>query len=186
MKYASIDIETTGLNDKYCQVIEFGAVLDDLNDLRPLDLLPRFHAYVLHNIYVGEPYALAMHAEIFRRIAKLEPPFKYVHETALGEEFAKWLVCQGHDPDAKLNVAGNNFGGFDNKFLAKLPSFYSRVKLHHRFIDPAILFLDPSKDKAMPGLEECLKRANKDSEVTHTAVEDALQVIKLVRTTVVN
>ena len=33
MKYCSIDLETTGLNPKTSDIIEFGAVLDDLEKL---------------------------------------------------------------------------------------------------------------------------------------------------------
>jgi len=54
MKYVSIDIEATGLDHTYCQMIEFGAVLDDLRHQRPLDELPQFHCYVLRDKYVGE------------------------------------------------------------------------------------------------------------------------------------
>ena len=41
MKYISIDLETTGLSSETCEVIEFGAVLDDLTTLQPIESLPK-------------------------------------------------------------------------------------------------------------------------------------------------
>ena len=37
MLYCSIDIETTGLNPKTCDIVQFAAVLDNLADPQPLD-----------------------------------------------------------------------------------------------------------------------------------------------------
>ena len=44
MIYVSIDIETTGVDPKIHDIVEFGAVIDDLANPQPLDKLPRFHA----------------------------------------------------------------------------------------------------------------------------------------------
>ena len=78
MQYVSIDIETTGLDEYTCDTIEFGAIIDNLNFQKPFDELPKFHAYVVLPRYQGEPYALSMHAEIFRRIANREEPYEYL------------------------------------------------------------------------------------------------------------
>ena len=75
MRYASIDIETTGLDLSYCQMLEFGCVLDDME--APVENLPTFHCYILRPYYTGDPYALAMHSTIFKRIANLEPGYNY-------------------------------------------------------------------------------------------------------------
>ena len=37
MKYASIDIETTGLDPETCAIIEIGIILDDLAERKPVD-----------------------------------------------------------------------------------------------------------------------------------------------------
>ena len=65
--YVSIDIETSGIDPKTCEIIEFAAVLDDLSCAHPpsVDRLPSFHCYLAKDSYTGEPYALSMHSTIF-------------------------------------------------------------------------------------------------------------------------
>ena len=62
--YVSIDIETTGLDWRTCQIIEIGAVIDDFKTA--IVDLPTFRCYVDQGLFYGEPFALSMHAEIFR------------------------------------------------------------------------------------------------------------------------
>ena len=51
MKYVSIDIETTGLHEDECDIIEFGAVIDDLRVMAPISKLPVFHCYFIKEFY---------------------------------------------------------------------------------------------------------------------------------------
>ena len=79
MRLVSIDLETTGLDPRCCDIIEFGAVAFDSDkpDI-PVEELPTFHAYIVRAVYQGEPFALGMHAAIFKRIADREPGFTYL------------------------------------------------------------------------------------------------------------
>lgn len=195
--YISLDLESTGLDPQSCQIIEIGAVLDDLSKSVPLEKLPSFHAYVLpyqgqwvpglgggSNLLTGEPFALAMNHEIISRIAKQEEQYTYLEYEELAEAFAKWvnsLVEDGYLTSTKITVAGKNFAGFDKLFLAQVPGWNDYVKIHHRSIDPAVLYWNPMTDQNLPSLEECLKRAGCEKSVSHTAVEDAKDVIRLIR-----
>ena len=58
MKYVSIDIETTGLDPETCQILQVGAVIEDTQNLLPLEELPKFNCIVEHPAYTGSPYAL--------------------------------------------------------------------------------------------------------------------------------
>lgn len=184
MRYVSIDIETTGLDPEYCQIIEFAAVIDDLKKQRPLDELPRFQTYLWHERYTGEPYALSMHSETFKKLSNWKSMKERVcTATSLFPVFHSFLATHGYkvhplSNTIKINAAGKNFSGFDKNFLDKLPN--SHVTFHHRSIDPAILYLDPFDDE-MPGTEECFNRACMEQKGAHTALEDALSIIKLVR-----
>jgi DNA polymerase III epsilon subunit-like protein len=183
VKYASIDLETTGLNFENCDIIEFGAVLDDLNNPLELEKLPKFHVYVIQNEYRGEPYALSMHSEIFRRIATKEEGFQYVYPQKLGKAFKDFLLKNGYEEKhdkISLNVAGKNFMGFDYQFLRTKTDMSKHIKMRHRVLDPAILYYKEG-DEALPNLATCLERAGLDSDVAHTAVEDSIDVIKLIR-----
>jgi hypothetical protein len=81
-----------------------------------------------------------------------------------------------------FNAAGKNFGTFDLKFLEKLPRWKQVFRVRNRILDPAILFVDWKEDESVPGLGKCKERANFDSHVSHHAVEDAMDVVKLLRT----
>ena len=195
MKYVSIDIETTGLDPKFCDVIEIAAMVDDLTKplKRPLESL-FFHTYVIpidtargpRRGYRGEPYALSMHAETFRRIAKQEKPYTYLPFDEIGVYFANW--CNQNellDDSGRLQVAGKNFAMFDKGFLEALPDWGDEVTFRHRVIDPAMWFMRPD-DEEVPDLTECLKRAGLEGAVQHTALEDAYDVIRLVRKGLLN
>ena len=69
MKYVSIDTETTGLNPERCQVIEFGAVIDDLSNPQPIVKLPKFQCYIRYPEYKGSAFALQMNQKILKTLA---------------------------------------------------------------------------------------------------------------------
>ena len=186
MIYVSMDIETTGLNPQVHDIIEFGAVIDDLNALKPLEKLPRFHAFFKKDNYFGDAYCMGMHKRVWDAINKNEGNIIEIEDLMYG--FSNFLSKNGIPFDEKkqkyvVNPAGKNFAGFDLQFLkAKIPADrWSDISFRHRAIDPGILYMDPVKDMEVPGLEECLKRAGIPQIVTHDAVGDALQVVSLIR-----
>lgn len=81
-----------------------------------------------------------------------------------------------------LTVAGKNFATFDKLFLEKLPRWNQVFKIRQRIIDPTILFTDWKNDESLPGLITCKERAKIGGEVTHNAIEDAWDVVELMRT----
>lgn len=197
MKYVSIDIETLGLDPNTCDTIEFGAVIDDLSNPKPLKELPRFHTYLvkLAGVYHGEPLAMALHTKILRRIAEREEGYTYTQSGRLGREFGNFLLENGYENVVDGNlyvpagytpqvegvvVAGKNFNGFDMRFLRRLLHFETHIRFHHRALDPMPLYA-LSTDPSPPSMKTCLERAGIEKEVAHTAVEDALDVIRLLR-----
>lgn len=184
MRYCSVDLETTGLNPDTCDIIEFSAVLDDLSILDPIDKLPVFHTYFIKDNYVGEPYALSMHPQIFRRIAERDhTKYSFMSASKLGYAFRKFLVNNGYKEEhdqVVITVAGKNFPAFDLQFLNRKSDMSKHVNIRHRIIDPAILYIKPGDD-APPGMEECKRRAGMEPKVAHTAEEDAKDIIQLIR-----
>ena len=193
MRYASIDIETLGLDADTCDVIEFGAVLDNLEDQKPLADLPTFHAYILPygaedeqvGIYRGEPYAMSMHATILRRIAKRDAGYQYLRPHELGSAFREFLTQHDYGEflvkgNPKLAVAGKNFASFDRLFLDRM-GFFEQVPVAHRCFDPGSLYARKDDEK-LPNTETCCQRAHiTDHQERHDAVYDALTVVKLIR-----
>lgn len=80
-----------------------------------------------------------------------------------------------------LNVAGKNFGTFDKLFLQELPWWQKLIRTRQRVLDPAILCVNWNEDNALPSLTECKERTNVDGIVTHNALEDAWDVIQVLR-----
>lgn len=81
-----------------------------------------------------------------------------------------------------ISVAGKNFGTFDKLFLERLPEWKRLIRIQQRVIDPAVLFVDWSKDETLPNLPQCKFRSGLPEMVTHNAVEDAWDVIQVLRT----
>ena len=80
-----------------------------------------------------------------------------------------------------LNVAGKNFGTFDKLFLQELPWWQKLIRTRQRVLDPSILMVDWKKDISLPNLTTCKERAGIEGVVTHNALEDAWDVIEVLR-----
>ena len=90
-------------------------------------------------------------------------------------------ILTSNMPKVYLNCAGKNFAGFDKKFLELLPRWKQVFSIRSRVLDPGILFVDWLNDESIPSLDECKIRAGIDGIVTHNAVEDAMDVVELLR-----
>lgn len=204
MRYISIDIETTGLDPNKHEVVEVGAVIDDLSVQAPLEELPTFHCYVLSHTgnYTVDPYCAFLHQALFNKIAKNgkypDKEGKFVLRDSVADRFETWLLANGFGKAKDTNIAGvrngvivedrpkftpagKNFGSFDFQFLKRMGFGHDRFRIHHRALDPAVLYFDPLTDSELPNLQTCMDRAGIEDTVDHTAVGDSLQVIKLLR-----
>lgn len=182
MKFVSIDTETTGLEPSWCQVLEIAAIVADLEET-PVEKLPVFHCYVVHERIVGEPFALAMNAEILRTIATRNQTGaigNFLYPWEVGPQFSGFLEKNGID-FRNCPAAGKNFASFDRQFLERLEDFRDFIKFKHRALDPALAFWDPVNDEWLPNTQLCLKRANMPPMLRHRAIDDAAEVVGLVR-----
>lgn len=128
--------------------------------------------------------------------------YRFYEEENVIKEFYTFLWCNGFsamdsssthvngklmpiiDSKAKpitLNVAGKNFGTFDKLFLQELPWWQKLIRTRQRILDPAILCVDWANDTSLPSLTTCKERMNVEGIVTHNALEDAWDVIELLR-----
>ncbi len=187
MNYCAIDIETSGLNHKLHDIIEFAAVLDDLRNPLPLDQLPSVQCYVKKDNYVGDPFALSMHAEIFRKIANPSPGESHCPISALPFLFSNFLSKNNYPFNEKkkkymVNVAGKNASGFDLPFLNEKIKEWGDVQFRHRVLDVTPFWLHVHEDDVLPDLATCMGRAGLAySTDAHTALADARMVVELVR-----
>lgn len=200
MKYLSIDIETTGLDVNRCQVLSIGIVIEDTNKKIPIDSLPTFHCGIVrHSFSFGELFALDLNRDLIQTINKwneADSSNKKIIEQQTGmvfceesdvciliREFLKKhdVVTKGDNQITHLTVAGKNFGTFDKLFLENLPRWKQYFKIRQRIIDPSVLFVDWFNDESLPSLSLCKERAGFNKHVSHDAVDDAKDVIRLLR-----
>ena len=90
-------------------------------------------------------------------------------------------MINGATKPITLNVAGKNFGTFDKLFLQELPWWQKLIRTRQRVLDPAILMVDWKNDTSLPNLTTCKERAGVEGIVTHNALEDAWDVIEVLR-----
>lgn len=190
MKYVSIDIETTGLDETKCGIIEFAAVIEDTCSATPEKELPRFQRFLkLPTGIVWEEVAAQWNEKRY-----LKNYNEAIDPKNLAGEFEIWLRVNGISPH-KFSVAGKNFQSFDYRFLCAkqptlggsliemIPGWKECIVHHYRVLDPAILFFDPKVDDVLPDTVTCATRAGFSiaPEKRHTALEDARFVVSLLR-----
>lgn len=125
--------------------------------------------------------------------------YKFYEEDDVIKEFYLWLyknglsqhelydlgrggiTIDGKTKPITLNVAGKNFGTFDKLFLQELPWWQKLIRTRQRVLDPAILCVDWINDTSLPNLTTCKERMNVEGIVTHNALEDAWDVIEILR-----
>lgn len=94
--------------------------------------------------------------------------------------YMKPIIASATKP-ITINVAGKNFGTFDKLFLQQLPWWQKLIRTRQRVLDPAILFVDWNNDTSLPNLTTCKERAGIEGVVTHDALEDAWDVVQVLR-----
>lgn len=200
MKYAAIDIETTGLDEKKDQILSIGIIIDDLskplND-KNLDKMEIIFNYTNDRLS-GNIYAIDMNSQLFQRIIELsnlknntddnfiinqdknhiihfmKPDKISLIRTTIVEFFDKHFF-----DNQPINIAGKNVAGFDLKFLEYNYNLSKYLKYKHRTLDPAILFAKKN-DTCLPDLKECKKRAQfQKIDVAHQSLEDCYDIIQL-------
>lgn len=178
MKYLSIDIETTCVNPKKPEnILQISMIVEDPTNPLPLEKLPHFTCFIKHDRVEGEPYAMGMNGWIMDIISGRAEGKHPIYKAKDWEEIALAFIRHHFGDSTRIVAAGKNFAGFDQQFLpARLAS-----KLDFRCIDPTSVFWNPYADK-MPSLTFIKKELGIEGEVTHDAYDDALDVIKVLRT----
>ena len=200
MKYAAIDIETTGLDRELDQVLQIAIVLEDTGTAaeREIEDLSIFEALIWHPRLSGHAFALSMNAEIVEAFAGIEWNGNLEHPKMIDFRGRKVCVYPGLDKACKdairffrreygrddggalpsIVAAGKNVGTFDIPFLSKALDGGFADLFCHRVIDVGSVALGsiPAfwKEEKPPGMRDL-----HESDPTHDAVDDARDVIML-------
>lgn len=190
MKYVSLDIETTGLDVKQDVILQIAAIVEDTSNKLPREQCPCIDIYNNAERFAGNPYALGLNVYTFKKICEL----KKRQDTDGTNEFGNTFLLSENSIAIVLSTfldkngvskpvfAGKNVASFDLAFLKELPDFSKWVKFHHRVLDPAMLYINFATDSFPPDMKLCKERAGIVGEVSHNALDDAWNVIELLRT----
>jgi hypothetical protein len=207
MLYCSIDIETTGLDPERNEVLSIGCIIEDTTKKLPYEEIPKFYGVILRHEITGSPRAIIMnntiidqigaymegtddqkqmleihHGKIFYKEDDIIPAmFRFLIENGFGKKDSNYPKLNGNTKHITINVAGKNFGTFDKVYLMKLPWFQKLIRVRQRILDPSILCVDWINDETLPSLTECKTRLGIEGIVTHNALEDAWDVIQVLR-----
>ena len=197
----AIDIETTGLRrddpSNMDTLLSVGLVVDDLADQKPIEELPKCHILVdvVYETLSGNIQAFCMNSKLLSEIsamnaAKVKHTQHYtpgiIDHFAFGNAVARiiseFASATGLRPNTRdsITVAGKNVVDFDVRFLNNAVGLEQYLRIRRRALDPAILFTRPD-DTEVPSLSECKKRAGLSPEVSHVALNDALDIVQLLR-----
>lgn len=193
MSYLSVDIESAGLAVDHHSVLSLGAIIDDFQT--PIDELPEFRCLIDNETITANKYALGMHVDsgLLKELEDPDDDTLVLNPEEVAPAFKLWMVRNGIDHDgeefgkgkygkAYPVGAGKNLASFDIPHLQTLPGWEDHIQFHHRVLDPGPLYFDPLEDEKPPNLQTCMERADfEDTDTAHTSVEDARDVIKLLR-----
>src|SRR5262245_41945309 len=104
MRYVSIDLETTGLDPSYCQILEICLIEDDLVSMKPLNQLRKLHLGIRHPILKGEAIAFAMNIDLIERMDKGTAYCEVIDPEWLEQRVKNWVG------ESRANAAGKNLG----------------------------------------------------------------------------
>lgn len=196
MKYISLDIETTSLVPDPKNILMVSMVVEDTKNPLPLDQLPHFTCFVEQMVVSGEPMALFMNGWILEILARKKKSIFPIYRNAedfpdfpddmmwqtqalrfLIKNFPENFYENGLLKKA-INLAGKNVASFDLQFMPR------EIKecFHYQTIDPGSVFIDWSNERLL-GLSKIKSKCGFNGSVSHNAYEDALDVIRVLRTT---
>lgn len=184
--YVSIDIETTGIDDK-SHILQISAVYDDLKT--PIAKLSTVDLPIKWDVMTHcEPYAMGMNAELLKKM--MDKKFVTYGVQSAIETLIGFLTqvqeMEGVDDKGrkkKIVLAGKNVASFDIPKIQRLikDSKYEKQfndLIHYKTLDVGSLYYDVFKDNV--SLSEINKLTNR-AAVSHNALDDAFDVVYAVR-----
>jgi hypothetical protein len=211
MQFASVDIETTGIDPNKDAVLEIAAgcaqtigEVKASGDFSIADVSRYIYAPLDNEIRIlvipdtpitADLYILAMHSRLWsemsrfdkemgkeKQVIKVSDSFFAVRKEKAWPIFHAWF--RRVQPKGAMNCAGKNYAGFDARFLRRIDTGFDDL-FRARVIDPAPLYYR-SGDEKMPSTETCLERLKKEwpsmpALEAHNALDDARAVGWLVK-----
>ena len=187
MKYVSLDIETTCLKPHPDHILGLSVVIEDSDFPEiPVEDLPHLTVIINQPVITGQAYALGLNSWILDFISgrQKDCPYPIIKPSELHPLLVSFMSEQFPDnyknpwSPKKVTLAGKNVASFDYQFLP--PEIQNMFA--HRMIDPGSVCIDWKESKPLD-LGSLLKRAGYSHDVSHDMLEDARDVIRVLRKT---
>ncbi len=120
MRFISMDIETTGLDPENCQILSIAAVIEDTENIKPLNELPHLHLGILRENISGSLYAINLNRDLIKTINHYQTSgdedrsfisrfedMCFVEESNVVKELFKFFLLNGIEYDDKNNLYAN-------------------------------------------------------------------------------
>lgn len=182
--YVSIDIETTGIDDK-SHILQISAVYDDLKS--PVSKLKTIDLPIKWDVMTHcEPYAMGMNADLLKKMMNKDfvtyDPLKAA--TLLLDFLESVQETDEKGRKQKIIFAGKNVASFDipkiTNYLLDNRDYRGRFNnlIHYKTLDVGSLYYDVFKDNV--SLSKINELTNRPA-VSHNALDDAFDVVHAVR-----
>jgi hypothetical protein len=167
MKYVSIDIETTGIDNENTQTLSIGLVVEDTVDIKPIEELPKLEIAIIRERIEGEIFAINMNRQLIAdileyKMARTEEERKeimvrtgreYMYEEDVTKRIFQFLFEHGaldgkFDPNGMIEVVnGKSYPALTSKMK---PYYFNAAGKNFANFDNKFL-------ERLPRWKQCLK-----------------------------
>lgn len=167
MKYVSIDIETTGIDNENTQTLSIGLVVEDTVDVKPLEELPQLEIAIVRERIEGEIFAINMNRQLIAdileyKLARTDEERKeieqrtgreYLYEEDVAKRIFQFLYDNGaldgkYDPTGHFEIVnGKSYPALTSKMK---PFYFNAAGKNFANFDNKFL-------ERLPRWKQCLK-----------------------------
>jgi len=167
MKYVSIDIETTGIDNESTQTLSIGLVVEDTIDIKPIEELPKLEIAIIRERIEGEIFAINMNRQLIAdileyKLARTDEARKeieqrtgreYLYEENVAKRIFQFLYDNGaldgkYDPTGHFEIVnGKSYPALTSKMK---PFYFNAAGKNFANFDNKFL-------ERLPRWKQCLK-----------------------------
>lgn len=167
MKYVSIDIETTGIDNETTQTLSIGLVVEDTVDVKPIEELPKLEIAIIRERIEGEIFAINMNRQLIAdileyKLARTDEERKEIEQRTgreyLYEENAAKRIFQFLYDNGALDGKFDPTGHFEIVNGKSYPALTSKMKpFYFNAAGKNFANFDNKFLERLPRWKQCLK-----------------------------
>lgn len=167
MKYVSIDIETTGIDNENTQTLSIGLVVEDTVNIKPIEELPKLEIAIIRERIEGEIFAINMNRQLIAdileyKLARTDEERKEIEQRTgreyLYEEDAAKRIFQFLYDNGALDGKFDPTGHFEIVNGKSYPALTSKMKpFYFNAAGKNFANFDNKFLERLPRWKQCLK-----------------------------